>query len=56
MECELSSTIYQSKTDHKGDDCMKLYDETKPLFLENDASDVGLETGLLQTREGKSCP
>ena len=56
MGCKLSSTICQSKTDHKGDACMKLYDETKPLFLENDASDVGLETDLLQTREGTSCP
>ena len=35
---------------------MKLYDETKALFLETDASGIGLGTSLLQTRNGTTCP
>ena len=35
---------------------MKLYDETKPLYLETDKSGVALGAGLLQTRNGISCP
>ena len=35
---------------------MKFYDEMKPLYLETDASGVGLGAGLLQTKEGTSCP
>ena len=35
---------------------MKFYGEMKPLFLETDASIVGLGACLLQTREGTSCP
>ena len=31
---------------------MKLYDISKPLYLETDASYVGLGTGLLQMRGG----
>ena len=34
------------------DVCMKLYNETKPLYLETDASGIGLGTALLQTRDG----
>ena len=34
---------------------MKFYDEVKPLYVETDASGVGLGTILLQTRVGKSC-
>ena len=40
----------------KEDACMKFYDEIKFLYLETDASGAGLEAGLLQTREGTSCP
>ena len=36
--------------------CMKFYDETKPLNLNTDVSGVGLRAGLLQTRNGISCP
>ena len=35
---------------------MKFYDETKPLYLETNASGIGLGTTLLQTRDGETCP
>ena len=34
---------------------MKFYDDTEPLYLETDASRVGLDAALLQTWEGKTC-
>ena len=40
----------------KGDTCMKFYDETKPLYLETDASWIGIGTTLLQTRDDTTCP
>ena len=36
--------------------CMKFYDGTKSLYLERDASGVGLRADLLQTISGTSCP
>ena len=33
----------------------EIYDKTKPLYLETEASEVGLGAGLLQTRNGTSC-
>ena len=36
----------------KSDMCMKCYDDTKLLYLETDASRVGLGASLLQTYEG----
>ena len=35
---------------------MKCYDEKQPLYLGTDASGVGPGAGLLQGREGVSCP
>ena len=35
---------------------MKFYGETKPLYLEIEASGVRLGAALLQTRNGTSCP
>ena len=40
----------------KEDVCMKFYNETKPLYIETDASGVGLGATLLQTRSNTSCP
>ena len=34
---------------------MKFYNETKSLYLETDASRIGLGTALLQTRYGMTC-
>ena len=34
---------------------MKFYGDTKPLYLETDASGVGLGASLLQTWEGTTC-
>ena len=34
---------------------MKFYDSTKPLYLETDASRIGLGVALLQTCEGTAC-
>ena len=39
----------------KSDICMKFYDDTKPLYLETDASWVGLGAALLQTQNGTTC-
>ena len=35
--------------------CMKFYDDTKPLYLETDASGVGLEAALLQLHNNTTC-
>ena len=39
----------------KVDMCMKFYDNTKPLYLEIDASGVGLGVALLQMHKGTAC-
>ena len=35
---------------------MMFYNETKPLYLETDASGNRLDAALLQTRDGITCP
>ena len=39
----------------KADVCMKFYGDTKLLYLETDASRVGLGVALLQLHEGTLC-
>ena len=39
----------------KSDKHTKFYDDTKPLYLETDASGVGLSAALLQRHEGTTC-
>ena len=39
----------------KVDVCMKVYNDTKPLYLETDASRFGLGAALLQLHEGMLC-
>ena len=39
----------------KADICMKFYDDTKPLYLETDASRVGLGAALLQLHDNTAC-
>ena len=46
----------RAKSIIKADACMEFYDGTKSLYLETDASEGGLGTGLLQTRNCTSCP
>ena len=56
MELELPNVSDKAKAMIKEYACMKLYDETKPLYLEPNAYGVGLGAGLLQIRDGKNCP
>ena len=45
----------KAKSLPKVDMCMKFYDNTKPLYLETDASIVGLGAAQLQMHEGTAC-
>ena len=49
------SIFNKAKSLIKSDMCIKFYDDTKPLYLERDASGVGLGAALLQTWEGTTC-
>ena len=39
----------------KAEVCMKFYDDTKPLYLETDASRIGLRAALLQLWDNTDC-
>ena len=39
----------------KGDPCVTFYDETQPMHLQRDASEIRLRAALLQTRSDTSC-
>ena len=56
MEQNLSWSIYgKAKKIMKKDACMKFYDASRPLNLENDTSGVCLGTRLLQVSNGINC-
>ena len=40
----------------KEDECIKFYDDTQLLYIEMDASGVGLGATFLQMRSNTSCP
>ena len=40
----------------KAEMCMKFYDDTKPLYLETDASSISLGAVLLKLRDNMNCP
>ena len=48
--------FYKAKAVIEMDVCMKLYNKTRPLYLQIDTSGVGLGAGLLQMRDGTNCP
>ena len=48
--------LYKAKAIIEEDACMKFYDETKPLYIEVDASGVQLGAALLQTRSNTNFP
>ena len=52
MECKLSKTVSQSKIHYEKDACMNFYDEMKSLYLETNASGVGLRSGLFTNKRG----
>ena len=48
------NTFEEANTFIKEDACMKFYDETKPFYIETNASEIGLGAVLLQTRDNMS--
>ena len=52
LECIISGPIQQDKIINKNNICMRFYNETKPLYLETDASRIVISATLLQTRDG----
>ena len=56
MEQDIQRIIQKCKALIKKDACMQFYDEMNPLYIQKDASDIGLGAGLLQVRIGMSCP
>ena len=55
MECIIATSVQESKSLIKAEMCMKFYDDTKPLYLETDASGIGLRAALLQLRDNTAC-
>ena len=42
----------KAKNITRQDECMTFYEVSKPLYLETDASGIGLGTGLIQVWDG----
>ena len=55
LEHIIPTTIYKGKSLIKADICVKFYNDTRPLYLETDASRVGLGAALLQLCDNTSC-
>ena len=53
--CHIPKMFEEIKAIIKEDACMTFYNETKPLYIETDMSQVGLGANLLQTRHNMSC-
>ena len=47
--------LYEMAKTVKRDTCMKFCYVARPLYLETDACGLGLETRLLQVRDGMNC-
>ena len=56
LECNIPENVWQGKINHKTRCMHEFHDETKPLYIETEASGVGVEAALLQTRSNNSCP
>ena len=55
LEYNIPKIFHKVKLITNEDACMKFYDETKPLYIEMDASGVRLGAALLQPRSSTSC-
>ena len=56
MDASYQTLFDKVKSLIKDNVCMKFYDETKALYLETNASGIGLGAALLQMRDGATCP
>ena len=54
VESHIPKMFEEAKAIIKEHICMRFHDETKPLYIETDASGVGLGAALLQTKENMS--
>ena len=55
VECHIPKVFEEEKAIIKENAYMKFYDETKPIYIETDASKVQLGAAILQTRDTMSC-